>query len=270
MRFSVLALFAIAALTTARKCGTEEPSQELIQSNNNIWAEEASSFSISEAVAAPIVVEVYFHVLRTGTAESQGNIPDQKLYDQLDVLNADYASAGISFKLLGITRTTNSAWYNDQAESQMKAALRKGTYKTLNVYYQNLSGGVLGYCYYPKSNPDAATVSLDGCAVLSSSVPNGSLANYNLGRTLTHEAGHWFGLFHTFQGGCTGGDSVDDTPPEASAAYGCPVGRDTCNGGGVDPIHNFMDYSYDSCMEEFTPQQGARMNTYFKNYRSST
>jgi predicted Zn-dependent protease len=119
-------------------------------------------------------------------------------------LNADYASAGISFKLLGITRTTNSAWYNDQAETQMKAALRKGTYKTLNVYYQNLSGGVLGYCYFPKSNPDAATVSLDGCAVLSSSVPNGSLANYNLGRTLTHEAGHWFGLFHTFQGGCTG------------------------------------------------------------------
>jgi hypothetical protein len=83
MRFSVLALLAIAALTTARKCGTEEPSQELIQSNNNIWAEQASSFSISEAVAAPIVVEVYFHVLRSGTAESQGNIPDQKLYDQV-------------------------------------------------------------------------------------------------------------------------------------------------------------------------------------------
>ena len=64
---------------------------------------------------------------------------------------------------------------------------------------------------------------------------------------------------HPFDGGCDGGDEIADTPAEASPAFGCPVGRDSFTGiqyPGLDPIHNYMDYSDDSCMTEFTPDQG--------------
>ena len=80
---------------------------------------------------------------------------------------------------------------------------------------------------------------------------------YSLGDTRTHEVGHWLMLEHTFAHGCSAsGDWVVDTPPEAMPQFDCPVGADTCAAPGEDPIHDFMDYSQDSCMWMFT--QGAR------------
>ena len=98
----------------------------------------------------------------------------------------------------------------------------------------------------------------------------GSAAPLDLGHTLVHELGHYFGLLHTFQGGCTEpGDGVDDTPAEASAAYGCPTGRDSCPQAGADPIDNFMDYSEDQCTDRFSALQGTRMQASIGAFRPS-
>ena len=226
-----------------------------------------------EPMATGGTINVYFHVINKGTGIANGNVPDSMIADQIAVLNAAYSWTGWSFNLVSTDRTTNATWYTmtpgSTAERQAKAALRQGSADDLNIYSAGIGGGLLGWATFPSDYSRNPTD--DGVVVLYSSLPGGSAAPYNLGDTATHEVGHWLGLYHTFQGGCSGsGDLISDTPAERSPAYGCPTGRDSCKGKrgtGLDPIENFMDYTDDACMFEFTLGQDTRMDAQFTTYR---
>jgi hypothetical protein len=252
------------------RCGTKE--------DKDADDDDKGASARQEAVVAAAggVIDVYFHVIRKGSGIANGDIPDSQIAAQINVLNNAYATTGWSFNLVATDRTTNSTWYTagpgTTAETQMKNALRRGTADDLNIYSANPGGGLLGWATFPSSY--AGNPKNDGVVILFSSVPGGTAAPYNLGDTATHEVGHWMGLYHTFQGGCSknatnGGDFVADTPAERSPAYGCPMGRDSCkNIAGLDPITNFMDYTDDACMNTFTAGQDARMDAQWTTYRA--
>jgi hypothetical protein len=223
----------------------------------------------TDVSAATVTIPTVFHVISEDGTQANGNIPTTWINNQMNVLNAAYASAGFQFSLSSIDRVTNPAWYpiinGSTAEKQMKAALRVGNMGTLNIYTGLLSNNLLGWATFPTRKLST----YDGVVILAESLPGGNAAPYNEGDTATHEIGHWLNLYHTFQGGCSGkGDQVSDTPAEASPAFGCPTGRDTCAGTGVDPIHNFMDYTDDACMFEFTAGQITRMLNGWNAYRA--
>ena len=218
---------------------------------------------------APPLVEIttYVHVITNG---NQGNLSNSEINAQINVLNAAYASSGFAFDVVSVDYTDNASWYTmghgSSAEAACKSALRQGGAGDLNIYLAGIGGGLLGWATFPSDYQSSPL--MDGVVLLNESVPGGSAAPYNEGDTGTHEVGHWMGLYHTFQGGCRGnGDYVDDTEPERSPAYGCPIGRDSCRKGEVDPIHNFMDYTDDSCMYEFSSCQIQRMHEHFNTYR---
>ncbi|KAK3938624.1 hypothetical protein QBC46DRAFT_264939, partial [Diplogelasinospora grovesii] len=152
-------------------------------------------------------------------------------------------------------------------------------YTTLNIYFYSRmnTADKLGFCVLPKQGAVGTDYFWnDACHIALAAVPgyqpeNNVQGQYNGGNTAVHEVGHWFRLLHTFTGGadCGGpGDMVDDTPSEASLAFGCPVGRDTCRAPGQDPIHNYTDYSDDACLTEFTAGQVNRMLNVYHDIRA--
>ena len=259
---------------TERACGTDH-NPELIAAAENDFAQRKifeQMFGDSQERLAARVINVYFHVVNKGTGVANGDIPDSQVAAQMKVLNDAYSTRGTTFNLINTTRTTNTKWFNSRQGSRdeklMKSALRVGTADDLNIYSNNAGGGgLLGWATFPSSY--AGNPSYDGVVILYSSVPGGTTTPYNEGDTGTHEVGHWMGLYHTFQGGCTGsGDSVSDTPAEYNPAYGCPGGRDSCpSAAGLDPITNFMDYTDDYCMFEFSSGQAVRMDDMYALYR---
>jgi hypothetical protein len=222
-------------------------------------------------------VPVYFHVITDGAV---GNLTSRQINEQIAVLNKTFggkeggARTGFSFGLTGVTRTDNSAWFATTtvgAENEMKSTLRQGGTDALNVYSTS-GGGYLGWAYLPDILTKPGQAHLDGIVISWESVPGASTrfeGRYDLGETLTHEAGHWLNLEHTFYGGCNAkGDFVDDTPAQRVPTDGCPADKDTCKAPGLDPIHNYMDYSYDSCYTEFTNGQTQRMRDAWLLYRA--
>jgi hypothetical protein len=236
----------------------------------------AASAAARVSGGAPITIPVWFHIIRRNLSVAGGNVPLSRIDAQVDVLNDSYsgrtggARTGFRFALAGVTRTTNAGWFNNYgygAERAMKEALHVGGTATLNIYTTDPGANILGFAYLAQDAEEVGV--LDGVVVDHKSLPGGPYAVYSEGDTATHEVGHWLDLFHTFEGGCEGeGDHIADTAPEASPAFSCPVGRDSCAGGGIDPITNFMDYTQDSCMFEFTADQAARMQQAWTAYRA--
>ena len=222
------------------------------------------------------VVAVHVHVLRT---PSTGAVPHRRIATQIAVLNDAFAGgqagaaahAPFRFTLRSTDVTTRTSWYRmsegTKAERQAKRHLHRGAGNDLNLYIGSNSTQVLGWATQPTRLDQEPW--MDGVVIARHTMPDGAGGHYSAGDAAVHETGHWLGLFHTFAGKCgRRGDLVADTPAEGKPSYTCPTRRDTCTAAGKDPVRNFMDYSYDSCMDRFSRGQVQRMKRAWAAFRS--
>lgn len=263
--FEIQTAELIAADTVRRICAEPE-----LQDVRICWTME-------ERLASPVVVPVWYHVVHAG---ARGLLTQDEVFAQFEQTQKDFrgeenpgsgaAVMDITFELAGTTYTDNAQWFSDgqRFERQIKNAVARDNTYNFNQYFTDFGAGLLGFCYFPNSFPESNN--MHGCVNLWSSIPGGSSNGYNEGKTTTHETGHGIGLFHTFQGGCSNGDRVDDTCPQRRSTNGCPANPpSSCQANCPDPIHNYMDYSLDRCMYEFTPGQSERANQQLATFRPS-
>ena len=298
LAFSLFIFSTISTAQQVNPCATDEKvTQKLLQNPaaaENFFRLIESAQVIKQEREAGLrggggvrIIPVVFHVIHEGGTE---NISKEQIEDQIRVLNEDFtrtnadtvntrdiflpvaANPNINFRLAqldpdgncteGITRTFSSLTSN--AGDNVKALAWWDNTKYLNIWVvrtiasDGTTGGItLGF----SSLPGFGGGGNDGIVVRADCI--GTIGNVNSqlggsGRTLTHEIGHYLGLFHTFQGGCSGGffgEQIDDTPPVAEASFGCDTTANTCTNDNPDlpdMIENYMDYANDECMNIFT------------------
>ncbi|RTL57141.1 MAG: zinc metalloprotease [Sphingobacteriales bacterium] len=281
------------AAPTKRMCASMEVLQEQLKADPSLqkrmddlekitqnFIRNKSLYRLSgDTMIVPVVVNV---VYRTATE----NIALGQIQSQIDVLNEDYSGknadvsgvpsifksvkAGdtkIRFVLDQVVRksTTKRSWStNDAVKKSSQGGVNPTSPTTkLNIWVCTLGQGLLGYAQFPGGN--SAT---DGVVILNSAFgsrakfPGGYYtATYDLGRTTTHEVGHWFNLRHIWGDATCGDDLVADTPQANAANFGCPAypHYSTCTGTPVEMTMNYMDYTDDACMYMFSAGQASRM-----------
>ena len=291
-----------------RQCGSMEAHERLSElyssfRTNQNRIESFTARSITSGLAARvarqlITIPVVVHVV---SKKAEEDISDSQIKSQIAVLNKDFratntdatttpsvwsglvADANIQFALAtkdpkgkattGITRTaTTRTSFGADDSVKTKAgggapAWPAGRY--LNLWVCNLGGGLLGYAQFP-----GGPAKTDGVVILHSAFGTSgtAAAPFNLGRTATHEIGHWLNLRHIWgdENDCSGTDHVSDTPNAQLPNYGSPTfPHISCdNGPNGDMFMNYMDYVDDAAMVMFTPGQITRMNAALAGPRS--
>lgn len=292
-----------------RRCGAMQVYHRLLETSPNYRANQHAlehatvhrqASGVMRRTAGPVVIPVVVHVVFHDEA---GHVSPARVRSQIDVLNEDFSAknadrkkvpdawkgiiedAGIQFELAtkdprggktnGILSVkTSTAGFSD-ADDGVKFEKTGGsdawpTDKYLNIWACSLGGGLLGYAQFPGGPPKT-----DGVVILNNAFgrKKGAISPYDLGRSCTHEVGHWLNLRHIWGDtpDCSGSDSVNDTPNAAGPNYGKPKypSISCANGPNGDMFMNFMDYVDDDSMHMFTPQQIVRMHAALDGARQS-
>lgn len=217
-----------------------------------------------------IDIPVFFHIIHV---KGQRKITQQQLTEQIRVLNADLNPHRISCSAAGgqIIEVKAIPGLRMIYERVVKPKLAKDRTKYLNFYVGPLKGGLLGYAAFPW---DAKFEDrLDGVVMSDDAMPGGRHKGFNTGRVAVHELGHWLGLYHTFQDGCSGsGDDVASTPAHPKPNRGCKPKSQwpkACNGQDPVPYDNIMNYTTDQCRTTLTDEQVQRIHMMTRLFRAS-